>query len=133
MKKSRWLVIILWAVGIMFPMAWVGTQNVHFNQFFNALFSPTWMHIGMHTFLYAVLAALLAWVFTQPARALPIGWILAGVCGVAAVQEGFQAYTAGTIYWPGILFDLATDLNGAALGILVYSGIRMLGIRRHKD
>ncbi|MCX6035450.1 MAG: hypothetical protein NTV38_10830 [Chloroflexi bacterium] len=43
--------LILWRLGILFPMAFLGTIWPAFGHLFNTVFAPGWMHVIMHTFL----------------------------------------------------------------------------------
>ncbi len=121
---KKYLLLLVWAVGIIFPMAWLGTKNQAFGAWFNAFFQPAWMHVLMHSLLYAVLACLAAWILHRPGKSLPLAGIL-GIClAVALVQEGFQAVTTDPFSPAGISYDLAVDACGASLGLLAFSAAR---------
>jgi hypothetical protein len=111
------LLTLLWLLGILFPMAFLGRFWPGFGRFFNAAFAPVWMHILMHGLLYAVLGFLLAqWKPPASPRLAP------GVLGlsllVGILHETVQIIAAGA--WPGWtaeLLDLSVDLAGACLGL----------------
>ena len=109
MRKPFWIVIIVvWIVGILFPMAWFSNQSGGFSELFNRLFAPQWVHIGMHAGLYAVLMVLLSQFGNQKH---PIGvyklWIMIGL--IALTQETLQAFLAGRGFSQYELFDLFID------------------------
>ena len=125
MKRNR-LWILLWVLGILFPMAFLGELWPGFGRFFNLIFAPDWMHVLMHGFLYLVLGILLAlWLRPQTARTHLVLFGLA--LSVGFLHEGLQLLAAGA--WPGWgaeLLDLAVDLTGACLGagLAAWSGRR---------
>lgn len=125
LKNKRTLLLAIWVIGIIFPMAWLGLKNAQFKAWFDAIFSPLWMHILMHALLYAVLALILAWITARPQQSLPLVRLLSIVLSVAILQEAFQAWSASFLYWPGIIFDWVNDLAGAAAGLWVFSLIRL--------
>lgn len=116
MRSRFWTLI--WILGILFPMAFLGRVWPAFGRLFDALFAPNWVHVLMHGLLYAVLAFLLVgWI--SPVT-LTNGLKLIGlVLLVGLLHESLQLLSAGV--WPGWepeLFDLGVDLAGALLGLL---------------
>ena len=109
-------------------MAWLGRYSAHYRQMFDALFGPPWMHVVMHTLLFAGLAALLIWVVRLEMSWRSAGLVLTTVLLIGLLQEGLQALSQGSLYWPGVLFDLGVDLTGGALG----AGTAWFLRRRHK-
>jgi hypothetical protein len=122
LRKRLWL--IFWLLGILFPMAFLGTIWPAFGYLYNAVFAPGWMHVIMHTFLYAVLGILLSyWFKSLSIRSVVIVIGLAFLVG--CFHEGLQILTAG--HWPGWfpeIFDLSVDIAGATIGLaLVRLGV----------
>ncbi len=109
--------ILLWLIGILFPMAFLGSLWPAFGKVFNAVFAPGWMHILMHGLLYAGLGFLLA-VWIRPISAKYLLALAGVIFLVGCLHEALQLLTAGI--WPGLLpelYDLLVDVSGAALGI----------------
>jgi hypothetical protein len=91
MRSRIWF--ILWIIGILFPMAFLGTIWPAFGHLFNTVFAPDWMHVIMHTFLYAVLGILL----THRIKSFSIrsALIIMGLALlVGCFHEGLQILTA---------------------------------------
>jgi hypothetical protein len=105
MRARLWL--IFWLLGILFPMAFLGTIWPSFGRLFNSFFAPGWNHVIMHAFLYAVLGILLThWIKALSIRSALIILGLALLAG--CFHEGLQILTANQ--WPGWspeVFDLA--------------------------
>ena len=130
MHVKKLLILLVWSAGIIFPMAWLGTQNQAFGAWFNAFFQPAWMHVLMHSLLYAVLACITAWILLNPGKSLPLAAIL-GIClAVALIQEGFQAVTTDPFSPAGIGYDLVVDACGASVGLLAFTAVRLARINR---
>lgn len=127
--KKRFL-LLLWVLGILFPMAFLGRVWPAFGRVFEALFAPDWVHVVMHAFLYLVLAFLLAgWLepLSLKSYALLAGLVLL----VGVFHEVLQLATRGV--WPGWraeLFDLGVDLAGGTLGLVLF---RLRSPRRSAD
>lgn len=111
---------LLWLIGILLPMAFLGQRWPAFGALFDRLFAPAWMHILMHGLLYAVLTLLLAaWI--APLTRRKIVTLLAAILLIGCLHEALQLLTLGG--WPGLtpeLFDLAVDLTGALLGLAIW-------------
>lgn len=123
MMRKR-LIMLLWLLGILLPMAWFTRFSAMYSRLFQSVFSPLWMHVLTHAFLFAVLAYLLA-SFVTPRMSLVTRKhvtlvILALVLVVALTQEGLQLLYKSRP--PGLdeLFDLGVDLVGASVGMLVF-------------
>ena len=109
--------ILLWLIGILFPMAFLGNLWPAFGKVFNAVFAPGWMHLLMHALLYAVLGFLLA-IWIRPISAKHFLSLAGVIFLVGCLHETLQLLTAGT--WPGLLpelYDLMVDVSGATLGM----------------
>ncbi|RME45312.1 MAG: hypothetical protein D6791_11080 [Chloroflexi bacterium] len=116
--------LILWLLGILFPMVWFTRVSATYNRAFQFVFAPTWTHVVMHAFLYAVLV-ILAGRFLAPrlrGRGWPawLGSLLGLALGVALLQEGIQLWYTGQAAGADEVFDLSVDLGGAVLGLLVF-------------
>ena len=132
--RSR-IILLLWVLGILFPIAWLGRFSLTFNRLFNNIFAPTWMHVVMHAFLYAVLVILFVGVFipskifTNHDRSHPPLWaritliLVVAVFGIGLLQETLQALNQGYIHIPGLIEDLGVDLMGGLAGILISYGL----------
>jgi len=117
MRSRVW--IFLWAIGILFPMAFLGRLWPSFGRLFNAVFTAGWTHIAMHAFLYAVLALLLARAI-RPASARAVLCLLGLALGIGCLQEGLQWLTLKSeIGWSASAFDLLVDTAGTCLGLVV--------------
>jgi VanZ family protein len=129
MKRSP-LYTLLWMIGILFPMAFLGKVWPAFGDLFNAAFSAPWTHIAMHAFLYFILGLLLAqWVRPVSKKSLAV---LAG-CAllVGCIHESIQLLAAGAWPgWPAELLDLAVDLGGALPGIFLARWLFLRKARR---
>jgi hypothetical protein len=120
--------LILWVIGILFPMVLLGKFWPAFGNVFNAVFSPVWTHILMHTLLYAVLGFLLAQWITPTSRKAIL--VLVGLSLlVGCLHEGLQLLAADVWPgWPAEILDLSVDLIGANIGI----GASCLSVRGNK-
>lgn len=123
-KKWQWLAgaaLLLWLVGILFPMAWVSRSVSVWNEWFNRVFAPTWVHIIMHAALYAVLALGLSWLLEGRLCKWQL-WEI--VLLVAFAQEGLQLWGAARLPAWSEVFDLMVDTSGAAIGMLIWRCLR---------
>ncbi|MBC8507452.1 MAG: VanZ family protein [Anaerolineales bacterium] len=116
MRRWRYLWLLLWLVGILFPMAWLGNFSEKFQQMFNTLFSPEWMHWIMHALLYAALAVLIMIVFERPLTKSSLGLVLVTTLIVGGLQEGWQVLSGVQILRWNTVFDLGVDMLGALIG-----------------
>jgi hypothetical protein len=116
-KRHLRIIILLWVIGILFPMAFLGKLWPAFGIFFNSIFASNWMHILMHGLLYAMLGFLLT-TLVGPSTPKAIPLLLGSCLLVGVLHEGMQLWAAQM--WPGLgpeLFDLGVDLIGSAAGI----------------
>ena len=127
MKRN--LLLILWILGILMPMAWLLRPSPMAYRLFNTLFSPVWMHIVMHTLLFAVLGALLVQRLSGT-LARRIGFTLALVLGAAILQEGFQLLSRQSVLHPDNLFDIGVDMLGGLLGAMAALAVRKIAVER---
>ncbi len=126
-KRTLRTLILLWTIGILFPMAFLGKLWPAFGAVFDAIFDSSWMHILMHSLLYAMLGFLLT-LWAKPFATRSIVILLGISLLVGLLHEGLQLLAAHT--WPGLfpeLFDLGVDFVGAAAGI----GLGWLILRRN--
>lgn len=111
--------ILLWLLGLLFPMAFLARLWPEFGRLFDLVFAPVWMHVLMHALLYAVLMFLLA-LWKPPASPGAAAGMLGLSLLIGILHEGVQVLTAGA--WPGWraeLLDLGVDLAGASLGLFL--------------
>lgn len=113
----RYGCLVFWLIGILFPLAGLGRFSAGYRRAFDTLFGPAWMHVVMHLLLFAGLAALLVWVLRPAPSQRSITRLVGVILLAGLLQEGFQALNQGSLYWPGVLFDLGVDLTGGALGL----------------
>jgi VanZ family protein len=115
MRSRIWLVV--WIIGILFPMEFLARVWPAFGRVFNPIFSPDWVHIVMHTLLYAVLVFLLAQMIPPVSRNAILILMGLGLL-VGCLQEGLQLVSAWVWPgWPPEILDLSVDLLGAVIGI----------------
>ena len=124
MRLKRIGLLLLWLLGILFPMAWLGKFSGQYRQIFNAIFAPEWMHWLMHAALYAGLAILLVVVFDLALNRRTVLLVLSAVFLVGIIQEGMQLFSRVQIINWNSVFDLGVDLIGAVIGLGVVWGIR---------
>lgn len=124
MHTRKVFILLLWLLGMLFPMAWLGNFSGNYRQVFNFIFAPEWMHWLMHATLYAGLVILLMIVFSLPSNQQSTLLVLGIVVLVGVIQEILQLLSAVQIVSWNSLFDLGIDLIGAALGLGVVWGIR---------
>jgi len=131
MLARKVFILLLWLLGILFPMAWLGNFSGNYRQVFNFIFAPEWMHWLMHAILYAGLAILLMIVFSLPSNRQSTLLVFGIVILVGVIQEILQLLSEVQIKSWNSLFDLGVDLIGATLGLGVVWGIRKTsGIRK---
>jgi VanZ family protein len=116
--------LLIWLLGILFPMAWLGKFWRDFRRIFDTIFAPEWMHWLMHAALYAGLAILLVLVFNFILSRRTILLVLGMVLLVGLSQEGMQLFSGVQVIQLNSLFDLGVDLVGAGIGLGVIWGIR---------
>jgi len=129
MLRSR-LVLLLWLLGILFPMAWLGRFSPAYRRAFEAIFAPEWMHWIMHALLFGGLVALFVIVLRLNLDRKTALIALALVFGVGFLQEVFQALSQGSFSLAGSVFDLGVDLVGGLLGLGV---VYVLRTKESKD
>jgi VanZ family protein len=123
------VVLSVWLLGILFPLAWLGRFSTTYQHAFDKIFGAEWMHILMHLILYVGLGILLYIAFRLKIdRRTFISVSLIILC-VGILQEGMQFLSQGftlphtTIISRG-LFDLSMDLIGGLLGLVVMGKLR---------
>lgn len=119
-SSRRWLglLLVVWLVGMLFPMALPGKSWTAYRNVFNAVFHPQWVHVVMHLALFTGLALLLGILFHMQAGWRTLGLLLAAAMLVGVGQEILQALSQGFFYSGGAVFDLGIDLLGASVGYL---------------
>ena len=129
MLRSR-LVLLLWLLGILFPIAWLGRFSLAYRRTFEAIFAPEWMHWFTHALLFGGLVALFVIVLRLNLDRKTALIALALVFGVGFLQEVFQALSQGSFSLAGSVFDLGVDLVGGLLGLGV---VYVLRTKESKD
>ncbi len=124
--RRRILLLLVWLLGILFPLAWLGRFSPAYRRAFNAFFAPPWMHILMHAALFAGLVILTAHTFRLPPTRKTALLLLGVVLAVGLLQEAFQLFSRGLKPGWGEVYDLGVDLVGGVMGM----GIWMLFARR---
>ena len=127
-RKGLVILIAVWVIGILFPMAWASGSSPVLNLWFERIFSPPWMHVVMHAGLYAVLAVMGVTLAHQFGR--PLYFSLLGVVLIGIIQEVIQTALAGRAIGSGELFDLGVDLLGGLLGFLAVLAVEYLRKKR---
>lgn len=118
------LILFLWVLGILLPMAWFTRFSATYSRFFQHLFNPLWVHVLMHAGIFAVLAHLaanyLASRRTTASRSRVVLGVIAVLLVIALLQEGIQLlYKARPLGMDEVL-DVGIDLAGGSLGVLVF-------------
>ncbi len=122
MKLKR-LLLILWIVFTIFPLAIIGRFSAPFMRGFNSIFGPVWVHVVMHAALFCGLILLLLVGLRLRPGWRAVGAAILAIFVVAALQEGLQALSQGVFYLSGSLEDLAVDLLGGAIGYGFYCAV----------
>lgn len=118
------VILFLWILGILFPMAWLTCFSPVYSWVFEHLFNPLWMHVLMHAFLLAVLSYLLAHrmgrrMAMAPKPRLMFG-VLIFVLMIALSQEGIQLLYKARLPGMDELLDVGIDLAGGSLGVMAF-------------
>ncbi|MDH5505806.1 MAG: VanZ family protein [Anaerolineae bacterium] len=114
---KRYLILLLWLFGLLFPLGWLRGHSAGFRRWFDALFGAQWVHIVMHAALFAGLVIILALVFEVALNAKTASLLLLAVLLVGVLQEYFQTASAGRPFGGPEIFDLKIDLWGGLLGL----------------
>jgi hypothetical protein len=123
MKKSRFWTLV-WVLGILFPMAWLGRLWPAFGRGFDLVFAADWMHVVMHGFLYLVLGILLV-LALRPSSIRTYAWLFGLILCVGMLHEGIQLLAAGARPgWGAEMLDVSIDMLGAALGVGLIAWLR---------
>lgn len=124
--KRYYLWLLIWLVGVLLPLRWIGRYSESYEDWFDRLFGPEWLHIVSHLLLFVGLAVLLARGFGWGIRPKPALLIFGAALGAGLIQEGLQALSLGELDPLGALFDLGVDLSGAGLGLAGLAIWRMI-------
>jgi hypothetical protein len=117
MCSRLWL--LLWLVGILFPMAWLVRFSPACRRMFDRVFGPAWVHALMHAILFGGLVVLLTFVFRLPVDHRTALVAISAVLALGALQEGFQVLSQGFLSLEGAAVDLGVDLSGGILGLAI--------------
>jgi len=113
----RRVFLLIWILGILFPIAWIGRSSPGFNRYFETVFALEWVHAVMHVLLYAGLANLILFSFDWQPTLKSLGSIVLIALVLGVIQEVIQQISGNIPYfrWNSLL-DLGVDLGGALLG-----------------
>jgi VanZ family protein len=123
------VVLSLWLLGILFPLAWLGRFSTTYQRTFDTVFRAEWMHVLMHLILYVGLGMLLYIALRLKFNRRTFILMSLIILCVGILQEGMQFLSQGftlphtTIISRG-LFDLSVDLIGGLLGLVVMGKLR---------
>ena len=114
--------LILWLVGLIFPLGWLGHFSATYRRAFDAMFGPEWVHVVMHAGLYFVLGILLAHAIRLSMDWRGVLLVTAIILGVGIIQEFLQLFSQGGHPLERIAqlragFDLGVDLASGLLGL----------------
>ena len=117
---KRKIFLVLWLVGMLFPLNLIWKLSEYILQAINALVQSELSHVVGHTILFGGLVILLLYIFDLPLTRRTAVLMALNVLAVGLLQEFFQLqFKARGFGWPEI-FDLGVDLVGGVLGWVVY-------------
>jgi VanZ family protein len=115
----RRLVLFLWLLGMLFPISALRAFP-SFRMRFDNIFNHEWSHIFLHLVLFALLTIMLVINLKIRVVSKKLIAVFIIVLVVAILQETFQLIIKGRgPGWPEF-FDLAVDLIGFTLGIILW-------------
>ena len=125
----RYVILILWFFGILFPLAWLGRFSQTYHQVFNQIFEPEWMHIGMHVLLYSGFSLLIDFAFGLQCNWRSFLRIILIIIFVGIFQEGIQFISQGRLAVSHLaldfaFFDLIVDILGGVIGFMLAVGLQ---------
>lgn len=120
--RRRYLLLALWLLGIVAPMAWFARFSAGYSRAFEWAFGSDVMHVLTHVFLFAVLAYMLAAMLAGRVQegGRVTAWVFGFVLLVAFLQEMVQLWYKARPFGYPEWFDLGVDLTGAGLGLAVF-------------
>jgi glycopeptide antibiotics resistance protein len=128
MDRKRSWVLVLWLLGMLFPVGWLGNISPRFEAILSTVFSPEWVHWLMHAALFASLAVFLIWVFELTISRRTLGLIILAGFLVGLIQEWLQLLAGVQVLGWNTFFDLCVD----SLGLLIGFGIAAIGNRKRR-
>lgn len=112
--------LVLWLLGMLFPLELIRTLSDYIRQAFLALISSELSHVVGHTILFGGLVFMLLHMFELPLTRRSAVLMAFNVLAVGLLQEVFQLQVKARGFgWPEA-FDLGVDLVGGVLGWLVF-------------
>ena len=114
---KRIAILILWLVGMIFPVNWLRHVSPTFRQHYDPLVPLEWVHIVMHTLLFAVFVVLLIYVFQPPLNRRTALTVLGTLLVVGIFQEILQLRVKARPFMWYEVYDLAVDLAAGVLGL----------------
>lgn len=119
----RHVVLFLWVLGILLPMAWFTQFSPRYARIFALLFGPLWVHLLMHALLFAILGFLAARLLQQGFPAVTWASVPAALIAVvliAVLQEGIQLLYKGRALGADEVLDVAVDSVAGGLGAIAF-------------
>lgn len=110
-------ILILWLVGMIFPISWLRRVSPTFRHFFDPLIPLEWLHVVMHMLLFATFAVLVIYVFRLPLNGRTVLIVLGSLLVVGFFQEILQLWAKDRTFWWYEVYDLVVDLAGGVLGL----------------
>lgn len=128
---KRYMILVAWIAGILFPLAWVGKLlpgvRSSFGPIVRPYISPEWVHVVVHTALFAGLVLLLAFTLRLKRNLWSFLFLVIVVAAFGLGQEGLQLVAKGRSFgWPE-MFDLVVDMLGGLLGWLLWGIVSLMG------
>lgn len=117
---KRKLFLVLWLVGMIFPLNLVWELSYHVRRVFDALISSELSHVIGHLILFSGLVFLLMYIFELAPTRRSALILTAVVLAVGLLQEYFQLQVKHRPFGPPEIFDLGVDLIGGMIGWMLY-------------
>jgi hypothetical protein len=123
-----WIILGVWVLLILFPLAWLGSVNPSTRNFINWLLSPEWLHWVAHTVIFAVLVILILIQQRRQGNEVSLAALITIILVIGGTQELLQFLTSEYRSAPMIelgksSLDLMIDLAGGMLGLGIYTKV----------
>ncbi len=135
---KRIVLLAIWIAAVLFPFGYLTVFSQRYASAFNFVFASDASHVLMHAFIFAGLMAVLVLTFARERNAPSRAWLIKLLMLYAVV-----AFVAGSREWVQLLhkarqsasdewLDIATDLTGATVGLVVVLSIGQVITRSHR-